>query len=169
MILVGFEKVLQSQKHIKWEKKHRIKKYIKLFFILILIITICENILAANKEEKTMIMKLEIGNSVFIADLEKNSSVEALKKLLTKPVTFNMIDYAGMEKTADLGVKLPQNNINMNTQPGDIILYQGRTLVIYYDRNSWSLTPIGKIKNLNVSELRKALGKGNTTVTISIE
>lgn len=55
-----------------------------------------------------------------------------------------MSDYAGMEKGADLGVTLPQNNQQMNTTAGDIILYQGRTLVIYYDTNSWSLTTIGK-------------------------
>lgn len=55
-----------------------------------------------------------------------------------------MSDYANMEKGADLGVTLPQNNVQMNTQAGDVILYQGRTIVIYYDTNSWRLTPIGK-------------------------
>jgi len=80
-----------------------------------------------------------------------------------------MSDYASMEKGADLGVTLPQNNEPMNTQVGDIILYQGRTFVIYYDTNSWSLTPIGKIDNVDEESLRAALGTGDVTVTLSID
>ena len=85
------------------------------------------------------------------------------------PLTLNMSDYAGMEKGADLGITLPQNNEQMNTRAGDIILYQGRTFVIYYDTNSWSLTPIGKIDNVDPEELRKVLGSGDVTVTLSLE
>ena len=80
-----------------------------------------------------------------------------------------MSDYAGMEKGADLGVTLPQNNQQMNTTAGDIILYQGRTLVIYYDTNSWSLTPIGKIKDLDEVLLKETLGSGDVTVTFSLQ
>lgn len=84
-------------------------------------------------------------------------------------IQIGMSDYANMEKGTDLGVTLPQNNEQMNTQAGDIILYQGRTFVIYYDANSWSLTPIAKIDNLDAEELREALGAGDVTVTISLE
>ena len=80
-----------------------------------------------------------------------------------------MADYAGMEKGADLGTVLPQNNVHMHTQAGDIILYQGKTFVIYYDANSWNLTPIGKIENVDVEDLRRVLGTGDVTVTVSIE
>lgn len=115
-------------------------------------------------------MKLEVGNYVFTAALEENSSVDTLKELLAAgPLTLTMTDYAGMEKGADLGIVLPQNNVQMNTQAGDIILYQGRTFVIYYDTNSWNLTPIGKIENVDAAALRQALGTGNVSVTISIE
>lgn len=117
-----------------------------------------------------MKMKLKIGNSIFSASLENNSSVKALKELLNnKSLTLQMKDYAGMEKTAELSKTLPQNNIRMNAQAGDIILYQGRTFVIYYDTNLWSLTPIGKIENLDIKKLCQALGKGDVVVTISIE
>lgn len=121
-------------------------------------------------EENTMKMKLEIKDHIFSVSLEENSSVDAFKELLTDgPLTLHMADYAGMEKGADLESVLPQNNEQMHTQAGDIILYQGKTLVIYYDTNSWSLTPIGKIENVNVNGLRKVLGTGDVTVTISIE
>lgn len=122
------------------------------------------------EEETTMKMKLQVGDHTFTAVLHKNSTVDALKELLADgPLTLHMADYAGMEKGADLGTVLPQNNVPMHTQAGDIILYQGKTLVIYYDTNSWSLTPIGKIEHVDPAELRQALGTGDVTVTVSLE
>lgn len=127
-----------------------------------------EPVTAVQENKEDTVMKIKIGNKEFTAELEDNSSVDALKMLMKDGLTLDMSDYAGMEKGADLGSVLPQNNVPMNTEPGDIILYQGRTLVIYYDTNSWSLTPIGKINNVNADELKKALGKGNVTVTFSL-
>ena len=80
-----------------------------------------------------------------------------------------MHDFAGMEKGADLGVELPQNNQPMDTQAGDIILYQGRTFVIYYDTNSWSLPPLARIEDTDAETLRQVLGAGDVTVTVSLE
>lgn len=121
-------------------------------------------------EQEVTEMKIQVGDTIFTATLAGNSSVDALKELMEDgPLTLNMNDYAGMEKGADLGVTLPQNNEQMNTQAGDIILYQGRTFVIYYDTNSWSLTPIGKIDNVDAKRLRAALGTGDVTVTLSID
>lgn len=115
-------------------------------------------------------LKIEIGQETFTATLANNSSVDALKELLKDgSLTLKMSDYAGMEKGADLGVTLPQNNQQMNTTAGDIILYQGRTLVIYYDTNSWSLTPIGKINDLDEALLKETLGSGDVTVTFSLQ
>ena len=115
-------------------------------------------------------MKIQVGDTAFTATLAENSSVDALKELLADgPVTLDMHDYANMEKSADLGVTLPQNNEQMNPQAGDITLYQGRTLAIYYDTNVWSLTPIGKIDHVNGESLKAALGDGDITVTLSLE
>lgn len=128
--------------------------------------------ISENKEEVNTAMKMTIkaGDATFTAILENNSSVEALKEMMKdKPLTLDMSDYANMEKGADLSRTLPQNNVHMNTKPGDIILYQGRTLVIYYDTNSWSLTPIGRIENVNADSLKKALGSGNVTVEFSLD
>ncbi len=122
------------------------------------------------QEVTEMKMKIQVGDTTFTATLAENSSVDALKELMADgSLTLNMSDYANMEKGADLGVTLPQNNEQMNTQAGDIILYQGRTFVIYYDTNSWSLTPIGKIDNVDAESLRTALGEDDVTVTLSLE
>lgn len=125
---------------------------------------------STQQEATEMKMKIQVGDTAFTATLAENSSVEAFKELLADgPLTLNMSDYANMEKGADLGVTLPQNNEQMNTRAGDIILYQGSTFVIYYDTNSWSLTPIGKIDNVDEEALRSALGTGDVTVTLSLE
>ena len=79
-----------------------------------------------------------------------------------------MSDYAGFEKGAPLPETLPQNNEQMNTDAGDIILFQGKQFVIYYDTNSWSLTPLGKITGISKSELRDLLGAGNVTAVLSL-
>ena len=121
-------------------------------------------------KEETQMLHIQAGESEFTATWADNSSVDALKELLAEgPLTLTMSDYAQMEKGADLGVRLPQNNQQMNTTAGDIILYQGRTLVIYYDQNSWSLTPIAKIEGVDAEKLRAALGDGDVTVTFSLQ
>ena len=143
-----------------------------LLYTVLFTATACGNNKEVQQAEETtdMKMNIQIEETTFTATLADNSSVDALKELMTdEPLTLNMSDYANMEKGADLGVTLPQNNEQMNAQAGDIILYQGRTFVIYYDTNSWSLTPIGKIDNVDADELRKVLGTGDVTVTLSLE
>ena len=68
-----------------------------------------------------------------------------------------------------LGTALPQNNERMVTAPGDIILYQGSSFVIYYGTNSWSLTRLGRIDDADEERLRELLGDGAVTVTLSLE
>ena len=114
-------------------------------------------------------MKITIGNTVLTATLADNSSVTALKELLSKgPLTIDMSDYGNMEKVGPIGTSLPRNDTQITTGAGDIILYQGNSLVIYYDRNSWNFTRIGKIDGVSQTELKNILGSGNVTVTFSL-
>ena len=115
-------------------------------------------------------MHLQIGDTILTATLAENSSARALAELLAEgPLTLTLEDYAGMEKVGPLGTSLPQNNEQMVTGPGDIILYQGSSFVIYYDTNSWSLTRLGHIDNADEARLRELLGDGAVTVTLSLE
>ena len=99
----------------------------------------------------------------------ENSSVDALRELLRQgELTLEMSDYGGFEKGAPLPQTLPQNNEQMHTDAGDVILYQGRQFVIYYDVNSWSLTPLGRITGLDKAELRALLGSGSVTAVLSL-
>ncbi len=115
-------------------------------------------------------MKITAGDTSFTATLADNSSVEALKELLAEgPLTINMNDYAGMEKVGPIGTDLPRNDEQISTGAGDIILYQGNSLVIYYDTNSWNFTRIGKIEGVTGEKLLEVFGDGDVTVTFSLE
>ena len=120
-------------------------------------------------ESNTIRLTIE-GGRTFTATLVDNSSTQALKEQLAKGnITVEMEDYANMEKVGSLGIRLPRNDRQTTTGPGDLILYQGHNLVIYYDTNSWSFTRLGKINNASQADLKAALGKGDVKVTLSLE
>jgi hypothetical protein len=114
-------------------------------------------------------MNIQIGDKMLTATLVENSSVSALKEILAKrPITINMRDYGSMEKVGPLGIDLPRNDQQITTEAGDIILYQGNALAIYYAPNSWNFTRIGKIDNVNSEMMKEILGDRNVTLTISL-
>ena len=114
-------------------------------------------------------MNIQIGDNTLTATLAENSSVVALKEALSGgPLTVDMRDYGSMEKVGPLGMNLPRNDQQITTEAGDIILYQGNALVIYYAPNSWNFTRLGKIDNVTPEELRAILGNGDVTITISL-
>lgn len=80
-----------------------------------------------------------------------------------------MNDYGNFEKEGNLGTTLPRNDTRITTGPGDIILYQGSSITIYYDTNTWSFTRLGKINGVTREQLLTALGKGSVRVTFSLE
>ena len=123
-----------------------------------------------DKEETAMDRKMtvEVGGSQFTATLEDNEAVDALVQMMEEnPVTIQMSDYAGFEKVGSLRASLPTSNSQTTTQAGDIVLYQGNQIVIFYGSNSWSYTRLGRIDDLTGWE--SALGNGDVTVTFSLE
>lgn len=113
-------------------------------------------------------MTLQIGNSSFTATLENNPAAAAFAEMMSDaPVTIQMSDYSGFEKVGSLGTALPADDSRTTTHAGDIVLYNGNQIVIFYGSNSWSYTRLGKIDDLSGWE--DALGSGDVTVTFSLE
>ena len=115
------------------------------------------------------------GKSELTATLVDNSSATAFYELLKKgPVTIKMTDYGNFEKVGPLGTKLPRNDTQITTQAGDIILYQGNQITIYYDTNSWNFTRLGKVVStgstttITQAELKIILGKGDVKAVFEI-
>jgi|GEM_PF-118241 len=118
----------------------------------------------------TCVLVIEAGETRFYANLEDNSSAKALiEKLNSGPLTVDMHDYGSFEKVGSLPWTLPRNDEQITTVPGDVILYQGDQITIYYDRNSWSFTRLAKIGNASKEELLAALGDGDISVTLYLE
>ncbi|WP_289290441.1 cyclophilin-like fold protein [Sporofaciens musculi] len=122
---------------------------------------------SATEESIVEKMTLQIGNSSFTVTLESNAAVEALVDMMREaPVVIQMSDYSGFEKVGSLGTSLPTSNSQTTTKPGDIVLYNGNQIVIFYGSNSWSYTRLGKIDDLSGWE--DALGSSDVTVTFSL-
>ncbi|MHB9297765.1 cyclophilin-like fold protein [Fusobacterium polymorphum] len=115
-------------------------------------------------------IKIKIREHILTVELVNNSTTIELKNRLKKgSITLNMKDYGNMEKVGDFDKSLPTNNEQISTDAGDVILYQGKSFVIYYDKNNWNLTRIGKVKNISKEELRKILGKGDIKIELYLE
>lgn len=85
------------------------------------------------------------------------------------PLTIAMEDYANMEKVGPLGFELPRNDEQIDAVAGDLILYQGDKLVLYYAPNSWNFTRLGRVEGIDATSLLEKLGDGNVEVTISAD
>ena len=115
------------------------------------------------------LVKVKINDEVFDVKLENNSATQELVKELKKGnVTVNASEYGGFEKVGDLGFSLPTNDENIGTNPGDIVLYQGDKISLFYGSHSWSYTKLGKIDNVDSNKLKEVLGSGNVILEFSL-
>ena len=125
-------------------------------------------------KEEDMAEKLyiTIGNQTRPVTLVKNNATEALvAALAANPITYEADDYGGFEKVSALGMSLPTNNQQLTTQAGDVILYSGNQIVLFYGSNSWSYTRLGRIEYESLEQLKSFLkaGQGSISVTLSAE
>ena len=134
----------------------------------LIIMALAAMTLGANAQQK---LYLTIGGITKTATLVSNSSTEALVAQLQQGnITYEAHDYGNFEKVGPLGYTFPENNEQINTVPGDLILYQGSNLCIYYDTNSWNFTRIGKLDNMTQAEIKTWVNAGgdNVSVTLSV-
>ena len=124
------------------------------------------------EENMTEKMYITIGNQTLPVTLVKNNATEALMAALAaNPITYEADDYGGFEKVGALGMSLPTNNQQLTTQAGDVILYSGNQIVLFYGSNSWSYTRLGRIEYESLEQLKSFLkaGQGRVSVTLSAE
>ena len=118
-----------------------------------------------SQEEPTL--KITFGEYELRATFAQNSSAESFQELLAQgPVTIQMADYGGFEKVGPLGTTLPRNDQQITTEPGDVILYQGNQITLYYGTNAWNFTRLAKIDD--PTDLKAKLGEGTVEVTFSL-
>lgn len=122
--------------------------------------------MVANAQTK---LYLTVGPRTLSATLDDNEATRSLIRLLGNgSVTISMSDYGGFEKVGSLPQSLPASDNRITTVMGDIMLYQGDKMVIFYGSNTWSYTPLGKIDGVSASSLREFLGNGGVNVSLSL-
>ncbi len=118
----------------------------------------------------TPTLAISAKEKIFYATLAENESAKAFaEKLGSKAIEVEMQDYGSFEKVGTLPWTLPSSDEPIATEPGDVILYQGNKITVYYDRNTWDLSRLAKIENVTREELLDAFGDGNVTISFWLE
>ena len=118
-------------------------------------------------EEQCEEMKMTINNTPVTVEWEDNEAAAALKEAVKiNPLTIQMSMYGGFEQVGSLGMTMPRNDTRISTSPGDVILYSGNQMVVFYGSNTWSYTRLGHITDKSQQELTQLLSNGNVTITL---
>ena len=153
-----------------WSSRNRI--FTLALTLLLILLTGCSNA----QEVETIVPEgadrmfyAHVNGSVLAILAADNSSADAFLDLLKAgDITIEMHDYGSFEKVGPLGTMLPRNDEKITTEPGDVILYQGDQVTVYYDVNSWNFTRIGRVQGVTQAELKEVLGDGDAVITFSL-
>lgn len=128
-----------------------------------------ENETAGEREQEEMRMEMKIDGELVAVEWEDNESVAAIKALLRQePVSMQMSMYGGFEQVGSFGTELPRADEQTTTQAGDIVLYSGSQMVVFYGSNSWAYTRLGRITDKSTEEMEEMLGDGDVTITLTL-
>ncbi len=118
----------------------------------------------------TCVLVIEVNGKILYGHLEDNPSAKAfIEKLNSGGITVEMHDYGNFEKVGPLPWELPRTDSRITAGPGDIILYQGDQITLYYGENSWDFTRLARIESVTKGELLGLLGAGEVSITFSLE
>ena len=122
------------------------------------------------EEEAVKTLQMKIADTVVEVAWEDNESVEALRKLCEEePLTIEMSMYGGFEQVGSIGSNLPRNDVETTTSAGDIVLYSGNKMVVFYGSNSWAYTRLGHITDQDETGMTQLLSNGDVAITFSME
>ena len=141
---------------------------------LLCALMLCLAGLAASAENTTVQegdndMQMMIGETPVTVAWEDNASVEALRALAAEGLTIEMSMYGGFEQVGSIGQSLPRDDQQTTTTSGDIVLYSGNQLVVFYGSNSWAYTRLGHITDQTPEQMKALLGSGDVTITLSMK
>ncbi len=100
---------------------------------------------------------------------EDNTAVTELEQMASEgKLTDKMEPYGGFEYVGPLGKSLSSEDVQMTTNPGDIVLYSDNQIVVFYGNNSWEYTKLGHI-DLEESEIKELLTSDDVTLTLMMQ
>ena len=114
-------------------------------------------------------LTMKIGETQVVVTWEENESVDALRRIVREgPLVIPMSMYGGFEQVGPIGQSLPRNDVQTSTMAGDIVLYAGDQLVVFYGSNAWAYTRLGHITDPDAEGLAELLGAGDAEITIAL-
>lgn len=120
-------------------------------------------------EEEMKQIELSIDDTIVEVAWEENKAVEELKTILEENnLHLSLSKYGGFEQVGPIGFDLPREDTQITTEPGDIVLYSGNQIVVFYGSNSWAYTKLGHIMNVSQEELTQLLGSHDVMVSLSL-
>ena len=121
------------------------------------------------EEEETPMLSMMIGETPVAVDWEDNESVDALRELCrNEPLQISLSMYGGFEQVGPIGTSLPRSDEQTTTAAGDIVLYAGNQIVVFYGSNSWAYTRLGHISDRSAEDMEALLGHGDVTITLRL-
>ena len=164
---------------MKYERQKMKKKYIIWFCLFLVLVSGCSNSLEDEKKEtdktetaekeyneENLEMKLIISDTEVPVTWEDNDSVRAIMDMISdRQLTVQMSMYGGFEQVGELGRSIVRDDRQITTDPGDIVLYAGNSIVVFYGSNSWAYTKLGHI-DLSDDQLRDLLGNEDVKITL---
>ena len=124
----------------------------------------------ANEDDEEVVeMRMSIGGTDVSVEWEGNQAVADLRALAAEgPVTVGLSMYGGFEQVGPLGTSLTASDVQMTAEPGDIVLYAGNQISVFYGSNSWAYTKLGHVTDKTAEEMADLLGNVDTSITIAI-
>jgi hypothetical protein len=136
-----------------------------------MLLTCCSKDSEVTAQTMTQEMYITIDGKTLPVRLVDNDATRTLVAALQEgDISYEARDYGGFEKVGALGRSLPTSDTQTTTQAGDVILYSGNQIVLFYGSNAWSYTRLGRMVYSTQSELESFLkaGQGNVTVRLSL-
>ena len=142
----------------------------KLIAMLLAALLLCAAACAEEMTAEEQIMYITINGTTLTMTVADNTAArELLAMLADGPITVTTHGYGGWEQVGSLGFSLPAEDTYLTARPGDVMLYCGNQIVLFYGSNGWDYTRLGHIQDKNADELKELLGSGEDTVTLSLE
>ena len=142
-----------------------------LLFLAVVLLTGCSKDSEVMAQTMTQKLYITIDGKTLSVVLVDNEATQTLVAALQEgDITYEAHDYGSFEKVGALGRSLPTSDTQITTQAGDVILYSGNQIVLFYGSNSWSYTRLGRMEYSSQAELESFLkaGQGNVTVKLSL-
>ena len=140
-----------------------------LLLLAALLLTCCSQDSDMTAQTMTQKLYITIGNQTQSVTLVDNAATQELvSRLQSGDINVTLDSNGSFEIWGPLGFSLPASNQQITAQAGDVILYNGSNICLFYGSNSWSYTRLGKIDGLSESELRSFLKAGESNISVRL-